>query len=46
VADVAEAISGKTPVLEKLSVEPTSIPPQLRRSDAVLSHPVFNRYRE
>jgi glycine dehydrogenase len=44
VADVAEAISGKTPVLEKLSVEPTSIPPQLRRSDAVLSHPVFNRY--
>jgi glycine dehydrogenase len=44
VADVAEAISGKTPVLEKLSVEPTSIPPQLRGADAVLSHPVFNRY--
>jgi glycine dehydrogenase len=44
VADVAEAISGKKPVLENLGVEPTSIPPQLRRSDAVLSHPVFNRY--
>jgi glycine dehydrogenase len=44
VADVAEAISGKKPVLESLSVEPTSIPPHLRRSDAVLSHPVFNRY--
>ncbi|HEU4441823.1 MAG TPA: aminomethyl-transferring glycine dehydrogenase, partial [Burkholderiales bacterium] len=44
VADVAEAISGKKPVLEKLSVEAASIPPQLRRTDAVLSHPVFNRY--
>ena len=31
-------------MLEKLSVEPASIPPQLRRTDAVLSHPVFNRY--
>ncbi|HWV90744.1 MAG TPA: aminomethyl-transferring glycine dehydrogenase, partial [Burkholderiales bacterium] len=44
VADVAEAISSKKPVLGNLGVEPTSIPPQLRRSDAVLSHPVFNRY--
>jgi glycine dehydrogenase len=44
VADVAEAISGEKPVLENLSVEPTSMPPQLRRTDAVLSHPVFNRY--
>src|SRR5687767_12778369 len=41
VADVAEAISGKKPVLGKLSVEPASIPAQLRRSEAVLAHPVF-----
>ncbi|HYI86592.1 MAG TPA: aminomethyl-transferring glycine dehydrogenase, partial [Burkholderiales bacterium] len=44
VADVAEALSGKKPVLGNLGIEPTSIPPQLRRTDAVLSHPVFNRY--
>src|SRR5687767_15148894 len=44
VADVVEVISGKKPVLENLSIEPTSIPAQLRRTDAVLAHPVFNRY--
>jgi len=31
--------------LATLGVEPASIAPALRRTDAVLSHPVFNRYR-
>jgi glycine dehydrogenase len=44
VADVAEALTGKRPALPPLKTEPESIPPALRRSDAVLSHPVFNRY--
>jgi len=48
VADVAEALSGTKQNIEakakELPVEPTSIPPALRRTDAVLSHPVFNRY--
>jgi glycine dehydrogenase len=48
VAAVAEAICGeRTPVernAEGLTIEPASIPAALRRSDPVLSHPVFNRY--
>ncbi|HET7671854.1 MAG TPA: aminomethyl-transferring glycine dehydrogenase, partial [Burkholderiales bacterium] len=48
VADVAEAITGSRPDIEKaarsLSLEPASIPAALRRADAVLGHPVFNRY--
>jgi glycine dehydrogenase len=44
VADVAEALTGKRPALPPLKTEPESVPPALRRSDAVLSHPVFNRY--
>jgi glycine dehydrogenase len=48
VADLAEVLSGTRPdadaLAEELSLEPESIPVQLRRSDAVLSHPVFNRY--
>jgi len=44
VADVAEALTGKKPSLPQLKAEPASIPPALRRTDAVLSHPVFNRY--
>jgi glycine dehydrogenase len=44
VADVAEALSGKRPNLPQLDTEPDSIPAGLRRTDRVLSHPVFNRY--
>src|SRR5687768_9933483 len=44
VADVAEVLTGKKPVLPELKTDPESIPPGLRRTDAVLSHPVFNRY--
>src|SRR5437870_4468407 len=48
VADVAEVLTGKRPDIERmareLTVEPASIPRALRRTDAVLSHPVFNRY--
>jgi glycine dehydrogenase len=48
VADIAEALSGTRPDLDSkvkgLAVEPASIAPALRRTDAVLSHPVFNRY--
>jgi glycine dehydrogenase len=48
VADVAEVLTGERPQIERiareLTVEPTSIPRALRRTDEVLSHPVFNRY--
>ena len=46
VADVAEVLTGKRPdalaAAQKLRGE--SIPAGLRRSDPVLTHPVFNRY--
>jgi len=46
VADVAEVLTGRRPdvlaAAQKLAGE--SIPAQLRRSDPVLTHPVFNRY--
>ena len=48
VADVAEALTGLRPDVARiacgLAIEPASIPPALRRTDAVLGHPVFNRY--
>ena len=44
VADIAEALTGKRAKLPELNTEPESIPAALRRTDAVLSHPVFNRY--
>jgi glycine dehydrogenase len=48
VADVAEVLTGKRadikPLADRLSAEPSSIPPALRRSEALLTHPVFNRY--
>jgi len=48
VADVAEALTGRRPDMERLAAslaaEPLSIPPALRRADAVLGHPVFNRH--
>jgi glycine dehydrogenase len=48
VADVAEALSGTRhniqAIAKELAAEPGSIPGALRRTDAVLSHPVFNRY--
>ena len=45
VADVAEALSGKKADLNRLLDKlPASIPPALRRADAVLAHPVFHRY--
>ena len=44
VADVAEVLTGKRAALRELATEPDSIPPALRRTDAVLEHPVFNRY--
>jgi glycine dehydrogenase len=48
VADVAEALSGTRSDVAStgkyLSSEPVSVPAALRRSDAVLTHPVFNRY--
>jgi glycine cleavage system P protein (glycine dehydrogenase) len=45
VADVAEALSGKKADVNRLVDKlPASIPPALRRTDAVLAHPVFHRY--
>ena len=48
VADIAEALSGERPDAERiaqgLTHDPASIPAELRRSDPVLTHPVFNRY--
>ncbi|HEX9434493.1 MAG TPA: aminomethyl-transferring glycine dehydrogenase [Burkholderiales bacterium] len=48
VADVAEVLTGERPQVERiareLAVEPASIAQRLRRTDAVLGHPVFNRY--
>jgi glycine dehydrogenase len=46
VADVAEVLTGKRPDPRKLlEKEPSeSIPAALRRSNSVLTHPVFNRY--
>ena len=48
VVDVAQALAGRRPELEPLArglaTEPLSIPPALRRGDAVLAHPVFSRY--
>jgi glycine dehydrogenase len=48
VAEIAEAVSGErcdvTRLARVLTVEPTAIPAALRRSDPVLTHPVFNSY--
>ena len=48
IADVAEALIGERPDAERiaqgLTLDPASIPAELRRSDPVLTHPVFNRY--
>ncbi len=44
VVDVAEVLTGQRPALPELETLPESIPPKLRRSDAVLTHPVFDRY--
>src|SRR5687767_8117608 len=48
VADVAEVLTSNRAdskqLAARLSTEPSSIPPALRRSDPVLAHPVFNRY--
>jgi glycine dehydrogenase len=51
VADVVFALTGRQPAAEELSraaaampVETDVLPDSLRRRDAVLSHPVFNRY--
>ncbi|HEU4350637.1 MAG TPA: aminomethyl-transferring glycine dehydrogenase [Burkholderiales bacterium] len=45
VADVAEVLSGKRPDTRRLVDNlPDSIPAALRRTDRVLTHPVFNRY--
>jgi glycine dehydrogenase len=48
VADVAEALSGVRPdvasIARAVPVQPLSVPVALRRTDAVLAHPVFNRY--
>jgi glycine dehydrogenase len=44
VADLAEVLTGKKSPVPKLGTEPESIPAALRRTDAVLVHPVFNRY--
>jgi glycine dehydrogenase len=49
VADVAEIVTGVRPDAEalarRLAPEADSIPPGLRRRDAVLAHPVFHRHR-
>jgi glycine dehydrogenase len=45
VADVAEILGAKTPRGAEAPVPPESIPVELRRSDAVLAHPVFHRHR-
>ncbi|MBN9425809.1 MAG: aminomethyl-transferring glycine dehydrogenase, partial [Burkholderiales bacterium] len=51
VADLAYVLSGQRigdatlqAALDALQIEPGSLPASLRRSDAVLTHPVFNRY--
>jgi glycine dehydrogenase len=48
VANVAEAITGQRPDIERiaagLATDPVSVPDALRRSDPVLTHPVFHRY--
>ncbi|HYL88355.1 MAG TPA: aminomethyl-transferring glycine dehydrogenase [Burkholderiales bacterium] len=48
VADLAEVLTGMRLDVERiangLSPDPLSIPAELRRADAVLTHPVFNRY--
>ena len=50
VADLVEVLTGTRPDPAQLAgsgsigVEPASIPADLRRVDAVLSHPVFNRH--
>jgi len=51
VADLAYVLSGKRLAADELAriadrtgTAPTSIPAPLQREDAVLSHPVFNRY--
>jgi glycine dehydrogenase len=51
VADLAYVLGGHRPdpatlkaAAARLGVEPESIPAALRRTDAVLAHPVFNRY--
>jgi glycine dehydrogenase len=49
VADVANAFTGRpadvAAAVSALLAEPASIPAALRRTDAVLTHPVFHRYR-
>ncbi|MGD9944890.1 MAG: aminomethyl-transferring glycine dehydrogenase [Burkholderiaceae bacterium] len=51
VADLAYALTGTRcddtvlqAALDALQIEPDSLAPALRRDDAVLTHPVFNRY--
>jgi len=48
VADVAEVLCGVRPdvtsIARAVPFEPLSVPAALRRTDAVLAHPVFNRY--
>jgi glycine dehydrogenase len=51
VADLAYALTGRRPdeaalrgAADALGIEPDSIPPQMRRSEPALTHPVFNRY--
>src|ERR1051326_7292252 len=48
IADIAEALTGERPDAERiaqgLTLDPASIPAELRRSDPVLTHPVFKRY--
>jgi glycine dehydrogenase len=48
IADIAEALTGERTSTEQiakgLAQDPASIPAELRRSDPVLTHPVFNRY--
>jgi glycine dehydrogenase len=45
VADVVEVLSGTRPEIHRLPDNlPESIPPALRRTDRVLTHPVFHRY--
>ena len=47
-ADVVEVLTGERlgidAIARELSAEPASIPPALRRTDKVLTHPVFNSY--
>ncbi|MBP7661072.1 MAG: aminomethyl-transferring glycine dehydrogenase [Burkholderiaceae bacterium] len=51
IADLAQAFTGSRPdgaamelALDALGVEPDSLPAPLRRTEPVLTHPVFNRY--